>query len=302
MVQKRSVSYMRSSPRPWKRWPRYSSSLIVARLERGRIRRLAHQQRLDELALAHHVARIAVVGFGIALRMARDLAAQRIVIVVQRQMAAALHHGAAALVGNDLQPVLRQLQRAHDLRPQQAAHVGAVRVGEVLVQLPAHRRAADEGVALQHQHLESGARQIAGGDQAVVAGADDDRVETLARAAAASDRALRPALCGAAPLALSVASTAISNAAQRIGEAGGIVRRRHEPGFARIRLAQHALIVQHLRHRVVEGVIAALPGAVVARRLVREIQAAHRGMADEAVRDAARSQGSARMPLRSRVP
>ena len=57
MVQNRSVSYMRSSPRPWKRWPRYSSSLRSRELERGRIGRLAQQQRLDELALAHHVAR-----------------------------------------------------------------------------------------------------------------------------------------------------------------------------------------------------------------------------------------------------
>ena len=40
--------------------------LQVARLERGRIGRLAQQQRLDEAALAHHVARVAVVGLRVA--------------------------------------------------------------------------------------------------------------------------------------------------------------------------------------------------------------------------------------------
>src|SRR5580692_7428740 len=72
---------------------------------------------------------------------------------------------------------------------------------------------------------------------------------------------------------------------QRVGETGGIVRGRDEPGLPRVRLAQHAFVVQYLRHRIVEGIIAAFPGAVVARRLMREVQAAHRGMADEAVGD-----------------
>ncbi len=183
--------------------------LDVARLERGRVGRLAHQQRLDEFALAHHVAGIAIVGLGVALRVARNFAAQRIVIVVQRQVPSALHHGAAALVGNHLQPILRQLQRAHDFRPQQAAHVGAIRVGEILVQSPAHRRAADEGISLEHQHLEAGARQIAGRDEAVVSGPDDDRVQALGPRHRA--RAQAGTLC-VAPVACKVASTAISNA------------------------------------------------------------------------------------------
>src|SRR6202795_5017669 len=48
--------------------------------------------------------------------------------------------------------------------------------------------------------------------------------------------------------------------------------------------------MQYPRHRVVKRIGAALPRTVMARRLMREIQAAHGGMADEAVRDAASAQ------------
>ena len=39
-----------------------------------------------------------------------------------------------------------------------------------------HRRSADDGTALQHGHLQAGAGEIEGADQAVVAAADDDDV------------------------------------------------------------------------------------------------------------------------------
>src|SRR5476651_1492900 len=56
----------------------------IARLERGGIGRLAHQQWLDETALAHNVARIAVISLCVTGRMARDLASKGVVIVVER--------------------------------------------------------------------------------------------------------------------------------------------------------------------------------------------------------------------------
>src|SRR5271169_2523864 len=183
--------------------------LDIARLERGGIGRLAHQQRFDELALAHDIARIPLVGLGIALRVARDFAAQRIVVVIQRQMAAAAHHGAAALVGNDLQAVFRQFQRAHDLGAQQTADVGAIRIRKILIQAAAYRRAADVRLTLEHQDLEARTRQIAPGDQSIVAGADDDRVEVPRRLQRGGAQA--GTLC-LAPLDFKVASTAISNA------------------------------------------------------------------------------------------
>ena len=64
-----------------------------------------------------------------------------------------------------------------------------------LYSLPAHRGAADVRLALEHQHLEARARQIAGGDQAVMAGADDDRVEMLRVVADLADVSGQ-ALCG----------------------------------------------------------------------------------------------------------
>ena len=174
------------------------------------------------------------------------------------------------------------------------------------IELAADRGAADVGIALQHQHVEPCARQITRRDEPVVTGADDDRIV----AAAVLDRfhaALRysPIQAGTlrvAPPARSVVSTATSKAASVSGKAGIIVRRGDEPGLARIRLAQNALIVQHLCRRVVEGVVAALPVPVVARRLVREIQA-------RSSRDGRRNyercrvrSSTARMPLRKRVP
>ena len=195
--------------------------LDVARLERGRIGRLAHQERLDELALAHHIARIAVVGLRIALRMAGDFPAQCIVIVIDGEMAAAMHHGAAALVRNHLQTVFRQFQRAHDFRPQQAAHIGAIRVGKVLVELATDGGTADVRVTLEHEDFETRARQVARCDETVVAGPDDDGIEVLVHGRRCGHQA--GTFC-VAPFDFKVASTAISNAES--------VSRRHDSSWA----------------------------------------------------------------------
>src|SRR5579872_2548059 len=72
-----------------------------------------------------------------------------------------------------------------------------------------------------------------------------------------------------------------------LGEAGLIVRGADEPGLSRVGLAQDAFIVQHPGSGVVEGVIAALPIAVIARWIVRKVQAAHGGVTHEAVSNAA---------------
>ena len=100
--------------------------LNVADLERRGIGRLPQQQGLDELALAHDVARVSVICLGVPLRVARNLPAKRIVIVVEGEVIAVMHHRAAALVRDHLQSKLRQLQLTHDLRPQQTADIGAV--------------------------------------------------------------------------------------------------------------------------------------------------------------------------------
>jgi len=91
-------------------------------------------------------------------------------------MTAVAHHGATAVIGDYLQPVLGQVEGADNLRPQQAADVGAIRVCEILVQLPADRSTTDVGVALENEHIETGTRQVARGHQPVVAGPNDDDV------------------------------------------------------------------------------------------------------------------------------
>src|ERR1700755_1725668 len=58
-------------------------------------------------------------------------------------------------------------------------------------------------------------------------------------------------------------------------EAGLVVGGADEPGLAGIRFAQDPLVVQHFRGSVVERVIASLPITIVARRILRKIQAAH---------------------------
>src|SRR5262249_45627924 len=71
------------------------------------------------------------------------------------------------------------------------------------------------------------------------------------------------------------------------GEAALVVRLADEPGLARIGLAEHAEIVQLGRQRLVEGVVARSPVAVIARRHLAEEQPAHRGMTAEGMPDAA---------------
>ena len=205
VVQARLAELVEVPPEP-------QQLLEIARAPRGRIRRLAQQQRLDEAAVPQHVAHEAVVALGVAARMPRDLPPQRVVIIVQRQVPAAAHQGAAALVGDDLQSVARQLERTDDLGAQQAADVGAVRVGEAVVQPAAHRRAADVRIALQHQHVEAGARQIAGSHQAVVPGADHDHI-VAAAARAAVGFPVQAGTRRLVPSAFSVRSTATSKAA-----------------------------------------------------------------------------------------
>ena len=142
----------------------------------GRVRRGAHQERLDEAALPGHVARIAVVGLGVALGEARELAPMRVVVAVVGEVVAVAGEDRAALVGDDLQAEARQFEIAHDLRAEQRADIGAIGVEKARRQFAAGRRATDPVVLLDHQHVEARPLQIAGVDEAVVAAADDDSV------------------------------------------------------------------------------------------------------------------------------
>ena len=65
------------------------------------------------------IARIAVIGFGIAGRMAGKFAPVGIMIAEHAQIAAILRQHRAPLIGQHLQPVFRQVQIAHDLGAEQ---------------------------------------------------------------------------------------------------------------------------------------------------------------------------------------
>ena len=81
------------------------------------------------------------------------------------------------LVDIDMQPVRGEVEVADDLRPQQGERVCARRSAHAGPQLLGHARAADDVAALEDLDVEPRPRQVRGRDEAVVAGADDDRVE-----------------------------------------------------------------------------------------------------------------------------
>ena len=108
--------------------------------------------------------------------MARVFAPLRVMVGVGRQVPPVFGKRRAAAIGDDLQAKLGQFQRPHDFGAQQAAHIGAVGVREFRVQAAADRCAANVVIALQHQHFQTGTRQVAGTDQSVVAGTDHDHI------------------------------------------------------------------------------------------------------------------------------
>jgi hypothetical protein len=85
------------------------------------------------------------------------------------------------LVGDDAQPVPRQVEVAHDLGAQQTADVGAGRIEEVRMALLRNRRAADRQPAFQHRHLQPRPGKIGRRGQAVVSGPDHDDVAPVHR-------------------------------------------------------------------------------------------------------------------------
>ena len=90
------------------------------------IGRGAHQQRLDEAALAGDVAGITVIGFGIARREAGEFAPVRVMVAVVGEIVAVAGEHRAALIGDHLQAEARQFEVAHDLGAEQRTDIGAI--------------------------------------------------------------------------------------------------------------------------------------------------------------------------------
>ena len=89
------------------------------------------------------------------------------------------------LVRHHLEPVRAQAELVDDPRPQQRQRVRAGRRADAGPQLLGHAAAADDVAPFEDLHVEPGAREVRRGDEAVVPGADDQRV-THRRAGAAA--------------------------------------------------------------------------------------------------------------------
>ena len=148
----------------------------VPGFQRGGVRGAPEQVGPDQPGLLHHIGGIALVGIGVAFRVAGHLPVLSIVIVVIAVVVAVAHERDAAPIGHHLQAVSWQFQVAGDFWSQQAAHVGAVGVSPAPVQFAADGGAADIGIALQHRDIQAGLGQVGSVGQAIVAGADHDGV------------------------------------------------------------------------------------------------------------------------------
>jgi hypothetical protein len=108
--------------------------------------------------------------------MARQLAAALVGIGPRTQVVAVVEGRDRALERKDLEPVSRQVEIADDLGAEQAHHVGKDRELEAGEDFLGDRGAADDRALLENQHFAARAREVRGGDQPVVAAADDDGV------------------------------------------------------------------------------------------------------------------------------
>ena len=81
------------------------------------------------------------------------------------------------------------------------------------MELLGDRRATDEVAALQHAHLQAGAGEIGGADQAVVAAADDEDIVVIAITHAGTPRGLVPMIPVLRPKRKPTAAEAVRQAA-----------------------------------------------------------------------------------------
>ena len=157
MVQKRMASPISCWPRSMKIQAEEQELTDVAGAQGHRIGRRAQQQRPDEPALPHDRLDVALVVVGVAVGEPADLfgACRALVLAIVGEVAAIGRERGPALIGHDLQAEPGQVEVAHDLGPQQAADVGAVRVGPARLQLAAERRPADPCRLLEHERAQA---------------------------------------------------------------------------------------------------------------------------------------------------
>ena len=145
-------------------------------IERRRIGRHHAQDRLHEAAHGLHRFAEFVVSLGVNFRVPRDLAMRLAVIVDPPQIVAAGHGSESAVERQDFQAMAGQIEVANDLRAQQRDYVGAHRELESGKDFFGDGGAAEHVTTLQHQNFLTGAGQVGGRGEAVVASSDDDCV------------------------------------------------------------------------------------------------------------------------------
>ena len=134
-------------------------------------------QRLQRLAHLRHVVLVLIHRVGVVLAVPGDLFEVGVAVGAHQQVVAVLHRRERAGHLDRHEAVLGQLEIMDDVGAQQAERVrerGEVEPGD---QLLGDRRAADDVAPLDDQRLQARLGEVRAVDQAVVAAADDDRVE-----------------------------------------------------------------------------------------------------------------------------
>ena len=148
---------------------------LLQGVERGR---LGKDQRADHICHLVPERVPPVVGAGVVLAYARDLLARaRCVAPHEEVPSVGEWNEHARLFRVEREPILRQLQCVEDLRPEQAERIRGGRDAEPGRDLLGDARAPDKVARLQRNDPRAFLRERARGDQAVVTGADHDRVE-----------------------------------------------------------------------------------------------------------------------------
>ncbi len=140
------------------------------------VRRDLVEERLDDLEDLADVVLEGVVGVGVVLRVAGDLADVLAPVLAEEEIVAVLHRGESRRHQEWHEAVLRQLEVVDDVRPEEAQGVRKGREPEARPELLGDGRPADDVAPLEDERPQAGLGEVGPVDEAVVTTADDDRV------------------------------------------------------------------------------------------------------------------------------
>ena len=141
------------------------------------LRRRGEQQTFHHLREALQLIFVGRVDFGIVRGELGDFGERFGAVLPHEEMAAVGEGGEeGGIFGVHPVAEARELQIAHDAFLHQAGEVGGGGDAIARPDFFGDGAAADQFAPFEHQHLAAAARQIRGGDQAIVAAADDDGI------------------------------------------------------------------------------------------------------------------------------